>query len=64
VPRPCSFALIGAPQLFMSRTYIGRAILAVSQDSLALRLMSINPSRVKLTPSRSRWRRRQSPARC
>ena len=32
----------------MSKTYIGRAILAVAQDSLALRLMSINPSRVKL----------------
>jgi branched-chain amino acid transport system permease protein len=48
VPCLCSFALIGALQLFMSRTYTGRAILAVSQDSLALRLMSINPSRVKL----------------
>jgi branched-chain amino acid transport system permease protein len=47
---PCifSFIMIGGLQLFMSRTYIGRAILAVSQDSLALRLMSINPSRVKL----------------
>ncbi|HEY1504798.1 MAG TPA: branched-chain amino acid ABC transporter permease [Stellaceae bacterium] len=48
VPCIAAFAMIGALQLFMSRTYIGRAILAVSQDSLALRLMSINPSRVKL----------------
>ncbi|HEV8014765.1 MAG TPA: branched-chain amino acid ABC transporter permease [Stellaceae bacterium] len=48
VPCLCSFVLIGALQLFMSCTYIGRAILAVSQDSLALRLMAINPSRVKL----------------
>ncbi|HEY3916384.1 MAG TPA: branched-chain amino acid ABC transporter permease [Stellaceae bacterium] len=48
VPCLCAFAMIGALQLFMSKTYIGRAILAVSQDSLALRLMAINPSRVKL----------------
>ena len=48
VPCIAAFVMIGALQLFMSRTYIGRAILAVSQDSLALRLMSINPSRVKL----------------
>jgi branched-chain amino acid transport system permease protein len=48
VPCIAAFVMIGALQLFVSRTYIGRAILAVSQDSLALRLMSINPSRVKL----------------
>jgi len=48
VPCIVAFVMIGALQLFMSRTYIGRAILAVSQDSLALRLMSINPNRVKL----------------
>jgi len=48
VPCIVAFIMIGALQLFMSRTYIGRAILAVSQDSLALRLMSINPNRVKL----------------
>ncbi|HEY1980563.1 MAG TPA: branched-chain amino acid ABC transporter permease [Xanthobacteraceae bacterium] len=46
---PClgAFAMIGALQLFLSRTYIGRAIQAVSQDSLALRLMAIDPRRVK-----------------
>jgi branched-chain amino acid transport system permease protein len=48
VPCIVAFVMIGGLQLFMSRTYIGRAILAVSQDSLALRLMSINPNRVKL----------------
>ncbi len=48
VPCIAAVVMIGALQIFMSRTYIGRAILAVSQDSLALRLMSINPSRVKL----------------
>ena len=48
VPCIVAFVMIGGLQLFMSKTYIGRAILAVSQDSLALRLMSINPSRVKL----------------
>jgi len=48
VPCLCSFAMIGALQLFLSHSYIGRAIQAVSQDSLALRLMAINPSRVKL----------------
>ena len=43
-----SLVLIGGLQIFLTKTYIGRAILAVSQDSLALRLMSIRPYRVKL----------------
>ena len=33
--------------LFFSRSFIGRAILAVSQDRLALQLMGANPVRVK-----------------
>lgn len=33
--------------LFLSRTFIGRAILAVAQDSSALELMSIDPVRIK-----------------
>lgn len=33
--------------LFLSRTFYGRAIKAVSQDSLALRLMGANPTRIK-----------------
>jgi len=48
VPFAISLVMIGGLQLFLSNTYLGRAILAVSQDSLALRLMSVRPSRVKL----------------
>jgi branched-chain amino acid transport system permease protein len=46
---PCVVALImvGGLQLFLSRTFIGRAILAVAQDQLALRLMAVNPIRIK-----------------
>ncbi len=46
---PCVVALImiGSLQLFMSRTFLGRAILAVAQDQLALRLMAANPTRIK-----------------
>jgi branched-chain amino acid transport system permease protein len=48
VPFAISLVMVGGLQLFLSKTYIGRAILAVSQDALALRLMSIRPYRVKL----------------
>ncbi len=46
---PCLVALvmIGGLQIFMARTFIGRAILAVAQDQLALRLMAANPTRIK-----------------
>lgn len=46
---PCLVGLfmVGGLQLFMSRTFIGRAILAVAQDQLALRLMAANPTRIK-----------------
>jgi branched-chain amino acid transport system permease protein len=46
---PCVFSLImvGLVQLYLSRSFIGRAILAVSQDRVALQLMAANPSRVK-----------------
>ena len=46
---PCVVALImvGGLQVFMSRTFLGRAILAVAQDQLALRLMAANPTRIK-----------------
>ena len=39
--------MIGVLQLFLSRSFIGRAIQAVAQDPLALRLMAANPSRIK-----------------
>jgi branched-chain amino acid transport system permease protein len=48
VPCVVSLVMIGLLQIFLSSTFIGRAILAVSQDNQALRLMSINPTRVKL----------------
>ena len=46
---PCVLALVmlGLIQLFLSKTFIGRAIMAVSQDPLALRLMSVDPIRIK-----------------
>ncbi len=47
VPCLVSLAMVGILQLFLSRTFIGRAILAVSQDSLALQLMAVNPTNIK-----------------
>jgi len=34
-------------QIYLSRTFIGRAIQAVAQDPLALRMMAADPSRIK-----------------
>ncbi len=39
--------MMGGLQLFLSRTFTGRAILAVAQDQLALRLMAADPRRIK-----------------
>jgi branched-chain amino acid transport system permease protein len=47
VPCVVGVALTGALYLFLSRTFYGRAIQAVAQDSFALRLMGANPFRVK-----------------
>src|ERR1700733_5886749 len=47
VPFMVSMTMVAVLQLFMSRTFIGRAILAVSQASMALRLMTVNPSQDK-----------------
>jgi branched-chain amino acid transport system permease protein len=47
VPFIVSLAMMGILQLYLSRTFIGRAIQAVAQDPLALRLMAANPSRIK-----------------
>ena len=47
VPCVISLALIAALQLYLSRTYLGRAIMAVSQDQLALRLQAANPTNIK-----------------
>ena len=47
IPWVVSLALLGSLQLYLSRTFLGRAIAAVSQDPQALRLMAANPTRVK-----------------
>jgi len=47
VPCLVSLLLIAVLQLILTRTFIGRAIMAVSQDQLALRLMAVNPIRIK-----------------
>ncbi|HUC12509.1 MAG TPA: branched-chain amino acid ABC transporter permease [Stellaceae bacterium] len=47
VPFVVALAMVGLLQLFLGRSFIGRAILAVAQDRLALQLMAANPSRVK-----------------
>ena len=47
VPCLVSLAMFGGLQLFMSRTFIGRAVMAVSQDPPALQLMAVDPIRIK-----------------
>jgi branched-chain amino acid transport system permease protein len=47
VPCLVSLLLIAVLQLILSRTFIGRAIMAVAQDQLALRLMAVDPVRIK-----------------
>ena len=47
VPFLVSVAMVVALQLFLTHTFFGRAVLAVAQDQLALRLMGVNPVRVK-----------------
>src|SRR5438093_454002 len=46
---PClgALLLILLLQLYLTRTFVGRAIMAVSQDQLALRLMAADPVRIK-----------------
>ena len=46
---PCliSLLLLGFLQFFLSNTFTGRAIMAVAQDQLALRLMAVDPIRIK-----------------
>ncbi|MDQ2802054.1 MAG: branched-chain amino acid ABC transporter permease [Pseudomonadota bacterium] len=47
VPCAISSLLVWLLQLFLSRTFIGRAIMAVAQDQTALRLMAADPVRIK-----------------
>jgi branched-chain amino acid transport system permease protein len=46
---PCliSLLVLALLQMFLSRTFMGRAIMAVAQDQLALRLMAADPVRIK-----------------
>jgi branched-chain amino acid transport system permease protein len=47
VPFAVALVMTAAVYLYLSRTFTGRAILAVSQDRLALRLMGADPIRIK-----------------
>jgi len=47
VPFLVSMVMVIGIQLFLTHTFFGRAVLAVAQDQLALRLMGVNPVRVK-----------------
>ena len=47
VPCLVALALFGALELFVTRSFIGRAIMAVSQDQFALQLMAADPIRIK-----------------
>ena len=47
IPALVSILLIVLLQLYLTHTFIGRAIMAVSQDQIALQLMAANPIRIK-----------------
>jgi branched-chain amino acid transport system permease protein len=47
VPCVVSLLMIAVLQLFLTRTFVGRAIMAVAQDQLALRLMAVDPIKIK-----------------
>ena len=47
LPFVVSLAMTLGLQVFLSRTFFGRSVLAVSQDQLAVQLMGVNPIRVK-----------------
>jgi branched-chain amino acid transport system permease protein len=47
VPCLVSLLLTAALQLFLTRTFVGRAVMAVAQDQLALRLMAVDPIKIK-----------------
>src|SRR6478672_5707833 len=47
IPCVVSLVMIAVLQVYLTRSFIGRAILAVSQDALALQLMAASPTRIK-----------------
>jgi branched-chain amino acid transport system permease protein len=47
VPCVLSLLMLALLQLYLSRTFTGRAIMAVAQDQLALQLMAVDPVKIK-----------------
>jgi len=47
VPFLLGLVTVAGLQMFLSRTFVGRAVQAVAQDQGALRLMAANPARIK-----------------
>ena len=47
VPCLVSLVMTAGLQIFLTRSFLGRAVMAVAQDQLALRLMAIDPIKVK-----------------
>jgi branched-chain amino acid transport system permease protein len=47
VPFLLGIVMVAGLQMFLSRTFVGRAIQAVAQDQGALRLMAANPAKIK-----------------
>jgi branched-chain amino acid transport system permease protein len=47
VPFLVSLILTAGLQIFLTRSFLGRAVMAVAQDQLALRLMSVDPIKIK-----------------
>lgn len=47
VPFLLGLAMVVGLQIFLSRTFVGRAVQAVAQDQGALRLMAANPAKIK-----------------
>ena len=47
IPCVISLLMMAMLQLYLSRTFTGRAIMAVSQDQQALRLMAADPTKIK-----------------
>jgi branched-chain amino acid transport system permease protein len=47
VPCLVSLVLTAGLQIFLTRSFLGRAVMAVAQDQLALRLMAVDPIKIK-----------------
>ena len=47
VPFVGAVVMLAALELFLKKTFIGRAIIAVAQDPFALRLVAVSPIRIK-----------------